>query len=158
MYGIFVLYFSIFINMKKLILLSLAAIISASCSMLINTSSYEKVNTYKPVAAVFADLNISPEKITYFNMPSKTVVKAGMQNVVNTAVREALIANGNADVLVGLETQIKYNKRGKIESITVTGYPARYVNFRNVGDEHLKALMLNPAANASKGILKRFRK
>ena len=67
-----------------------------------------------------------------FFIPSKTVVIGGEENIINTAVREALLANGNADVLVGLEKQLKYNDKGEIESITVSGYPAKYVNFRSL--------------------------
>jgi hypothetical protein len=84
-------------------------------------------------------------------MPSKTVSNGGFDNVVNTAVREALLANGDADVLVGLETQVKYDNKGQVESITVSGYPAKYVNFRNPGDEYLKSM---PAASDDKkGVL-----
>lgn len=81
-------------------------------------------------------------------MPSKTVVMGGYDNVINTAVREALLANGNADVLVALETQIKYDKEGQIESVTVTGYPAKYVNFRNPGDEYLKRISASASSES----------
>jgi hypothetical protein len=40
--------------------------------------------------------------------------------------------------LVALEHQIKYSANGSIESITVTGYPAKYVNFRSPGDDYLR--------------------
>ena len=79
-------------------------------------------------------------KISYFMIPSKTVQQGGENNVIKTAVREALLANGNADVLVGLNTQIKYDAKGQPESITVTGYPAKYVNFRSPSDEEILKL------------------
>lgn len=60
--------------------------------------------------------------------------------MVNSAVREALASNGDADVLVGLETQVKYNAAGNPESITVSGYPAKYVNFRNPSDDYLRKI------------------
>ena len=130
--------------MKKIIFSLLVIAMSAtSCSVpakLINSATHKKLSVAQPVVAVFADLQVSPEKITYFMMPSKTVVMGGYDNVIDTAVREALLANGNADVLVALETQVKYDKEGQIESVTVTGYPAKYVNFRNPGDEYLKSL------------------
>ena len=116
--------------MKKIIFSLLVIAMSAtSCSVpakLINSATHKKLSVAQPVVAVFADLQVSPEKITYFMMPSKTVVMGGYDNVINTAVREALLANGNADVLVALETQVKYDKEGQIESVTVTGYPAKY--------------------------------
>ncbi|MBP3383100.1 MAG: hypothetical protein J6K78_04240 [Tidjanibacter sp.] len=107
---------------------------------LISTSTHTRVSVAQPIVAVFADLQVSPEKILFFYLPSKTVVKGGEDNVIDSAVREALLSNGNADVMVGLETQIKYNDEGEPESVTVTGYPAKYVNFRNPGDDYLKTL------------------
>lgn len=136
--------------MKKIIFSLLVIAMSAtSCSVpakLINSATHKKLSVAQPVVAVFADLQVSPEKITYFMMPSKTVVMGGYDNVIDTAVREALLANGNADVLVALETQVKYDKEGQIESVTVTGYPAKYVNFRNPGDEYLKSIQSTASA------------
>lgn len=151
--------------MKKFILVIASAILLASCGVsmpkpepkLVSTSTHTKISAATPVVAVFADLDVSPDKITFFYLPSKTVVKGGLDNVIDSAVREALASNGNADVLVGLETQIKYNDLGEAESITVTGYPAKYVNFRNPGDDYLRSLSsAAPAAKEEKsgGFLK----
>ena len=130
--------------MKKIIFSLLVIAMSVtSCSFpakLINSATHKKMSVAQPVVAVFADLQVSPEKITYFMMPSKTVVMGGYDNVIDTAVREALLANGNADVLVALEKQVKYDKEGQIESVTITGYPAKYVNFRSPGDDYLKEI------------------
>jgi hypothetical protein len=127
--------------MKKFFFLALAAVSMVACSMpskLINTSSYTKpFNVVQPAAAIMADLEVVGEKISYFMIPSRTVLNGGEENVIKTAVREALLANGNADVLVALNTQIKYDADGQPESITVTGYPAKYVNFRSPGDEYI---------------------
>lgn len=141
--------------MKKIFMLAAAAVMMMGCSLpakLMNSSTHQKANVAPVVAAVFADLEVSPTKITYFMMPSTTVANAGYDNVINTAVREALLANGDADVLVALETQVKYDKEGKIESVTVTGYPAKYTNFRNAGDDYLKEMQIsgdNQSAGAS---------
>ncbi len=128
--------------MKKFLILSvLASAMFVSCSVptkLTNTATHNKINVLDPVTAVFADLDVSPNKISFFYIPSQTVVSAGPENVINSAIREALIANGNADVLVALEHQIKYSANGSIESITVTGYPAKYINFRSPGDDYLR--------------------
>ena len=128
--------------MKKLVILSvLSTMIVAGCApvtKLTNTATHKRVNVLEPVVAVFADLDVAPAKISFFYIPSKTVVNAGTDNVIDSAVHEALLANGNADVLVGLEKQIKYTPEGQIESITVTGYPAKYVNFRSPGDDYLR--------------------
>ena len=71
-------------------------------------------------------------RIKYFMLVSESVRIGGEKNVISTAIWEALALNGNSDVLVDPQTQIKYDKNGEIESITVTGYPAKYVNFRKV--------------------------
>jgi hypothetical protein len=96
---------------------------------------------------------VSPTKISFFHIPSKTVVMGGYDNVINTAVREALASNGNADVLVALETQVKYNSVGEIESVTVTGYPATYTNFRSPSDEVLSNMVNTSAAPAGNSLM-----
>ena len=138
--------------MKKLFIISALAMVAfASCTpmaKLTNTSTHRKVNVLQPVVALLADLDVSTTKISFFYIPSKTVVNGGVDNVIDSAVREALLANGNADVLVGLEKQIKYNIEGQVESITVTGYPAKYINFRSPGDDYLREIS---KANAGEG-------
>ena len=131
--------------MKNIFILIAVTTIATSCAVssqakLTNTASHTKVHTVQPTVAVFADLQVAPNKISYFFLPSQTVKNGGFDNIVNTAVREALIANGNADVLVGIEQQVKYDTYGVVESITISGYPAKYVNFRSPGDDFLREL------------------
>ena len=140
--------------MKKFFFLSvLASAMFVSCSMptkLTNSATHNKVNALEPFAAVFADLKVSPTKISFFYIPSQTVANAGPENIINSAIREALIANGNADVLVALEHQIKYAADGSIESITVTGYPATYANFRTPSDAQLHEYLLETIKSSKK--------
>ena len=141
--------------MKKIFFFALAVAMFASCAptaqvaetpkytRLISTSTDLGYKSSKPITVtdLIADLDvITSNKITYFYMPSKSVNNGGHQNVIETAIREALIENDNADVLVGLETQIKYASNGDIESITVSGYPAKYVNFRSVNENYILEL------------------
>ena len=132
--------------MKKLVILFAVALGVCSCGVtslepkLVSTATHTKVSVAQPVVAVFADLEVSPKKITFSYHPSKIVIKGGVDNVVNSAVREALWSNGNADVMVGLETQVKYNADGEPEYVTITGYPAKYVNFRSPGDDYLRTI------------------
>jgi len=147
--------------MKKVFVLFVSAVMVAACSAptkLVNTATHRAISVAQPVAAVFADLEVSPAKISYFMMPSKTVINAGYENVINTAVREALIANGNADVLVGMESQVKYDKNGMVESVTVTGYPAKYVNFRSPGDEYLREMKVQEKGNSVLPFLDKIKK
>ena len=133
--------------MKKLsflLAIAAAAAILTSCSLparLSNTAAYVEGEATKPIAAVYADIEVSPNKIQYFYIPKETVANGGEENIINTAVREALIASDNADLMICLEKQIKYDSAGKIESVTITGYPARYKNFRSPSNEHLLEIM-----------------
>lgn len=127
--------------MKKFLLISVVMMMTTSCNMskLVSTGSHNTFSSSKPyVSHVYADLDVSTTKISHFYIVPATVSRGGYDNVVNTAVREALLNNGNGDVLVGLETQAKYNRKGILESITVTGYPAKYINFRRPTEEDLK--------------------
>ena len=121
--------------MKKILLLIAAAAAMAACSAptkLVNTATYTKpIEVVQPATALMADLEVSPEKITYFMIPSKTVIMGGEENVIRTAVREALLANGNADVLIAPQYEIKI--KGFTIEVNVSGYPAKYKNIRSVG-------------------------
>lgn len=148
--------------MKKLILLALVATVMVGCgatmpslnsapaskAKLITTSSEMDIQTSGVYATpVVADLKVSPDKITFFYIPSAIVLEGGYDNVLKTAISEALFSNDNADVLVGMETQVKYNTAGQVESITITGYPAKYVNFRT--DVNYKPSVVESAPAAS---------
>ena len=91
---------------------------------------------------VAADLEVSPKRVTYTYRPLKSEIRGGNQNVINIAIAKTLQANGNADVLVGMEYTLRMKAGlfggGKIEEVTVTGFPATYKNFRNLpfGERH----------------------
>lgn len=111
-----------------------ALIFAVSCSgsaKLMNTATYQRMDFQPYVTPVQVDLEVSPTKIEYLMLVSKTVAAGGYDNVVATAVKEALESNGGGDVLVGMQTQTKYTDKGEIESILVSGFPAKYVNFRS---------------------------
>ena len=134
-----------FTIMKRLLSILSVAVILSSCSTipnarLLNSASYSKGDGVKIISAVYADLDVSPEKITFFHIPHKSVINGGEQNAINTAVQEALLASNNADVLLSMESKVKYNDQGIIESIMVTGYPAKYTNFRNPSDDALSSI------------------
>ncbi|MDE7159246.1 MAG: hypothetical protein K2O24_00155 [Muribaculaceae bacterium] len=114
--------------MKKILLCGVIALAVGitSCNSLRHTATTVDVNT-ELFSRSTADLKVSSNKISYTLKPTKAMRKAGEKAVIETAVAEALKANGNADVLVGMQYEIK--KRGKkVKYVTVTGYPASYVN------------------------------
>ena len=123
--------------LKRFFLMAVAIVTMVSCGIsaggpkLVSTATYQKMSFQPYVTPVQVDLEVSPKKITYFMLVSESVRMGGFDNVVSTAVKEALESNGNADVIVGLQTQTKYNDKGEIESINISGFPAKYVNFRS---------------------------
>lgn len=128
--------------MKKLFISVIAVVLTAtSC-----TTSYKSATTCSVkapvVSSVTADLEVSDKKIVYSYVPSGSVRRGGFQNCLNTAVREALSANGNGDVLVETQSAVVERKGlfggRKIKSVTVTGYPAVYKNFKSVDAQTLK--------------------
>ena len=143
-----------------LLIVSLSVSSCGSAAKLENTATWQKLNFTPYVTPVQVDLKVSPTKVSYFMPVSETVRQGGYDNVVSTAVREALAANGDADVMVGLQSQIKYNDSGEIESIEITGFPAKYVNWRNrEGGDVAMPASAQPAsafpAPGRKGLFKR---
>lgn len=118
--------------MKKQVLFAAAAavLMLSSCSTITHTASTEAVDT-----EVFnrsnADLNVSTQKISFTYNPDAAHRRAGKKAVLRAAVAKALEANGNADVLVAPQYEVK-ETRGlfttKIKYVTVKGYPATYKN------------------------------
>lgn len=125
--------------MKKLfVILIVSAFAMTSCSTVNKTATTHNVEP-TIAAVVLSDLDVSNEKITYTLIPKASVRRGGSRNCINTAISEALALNGG-DVLI--ETQQATITRGlyvrKIKSVTVTGYPAKYKNFRPADDKTLK--------------------
>lgn len=114
----------------------------ASCTTTLNSSKTKDFGS-SAITATFADLVVSPQKITYTYRPSDDVRRGGVENVINTAIRKALEVNGGGDVLVELQTTIKKTGKRNVSEVTVSGYPATYRNFRCADDQTLKeALMM----------------
>lgn len=87
--------------------------------------------------ATVADLRVTDNRVTYTMSPSKAIQRAGLNNVKQAAIQEALTKNGNADVMVEPEFVIEKERTlfgSRINSITVTGRPAYYQNFRTLPD------------------------
>lgn len=121
------------IHMKKIVLGLLVILSTASCTTLRKSASTLDVDD-RVAAHASADMVVSQQKVSYSYAPSKKIRRAGMQNAKNAAVSELLKANGNADVLVHaqFETTVRRGLFGqtKIKNVTVSGYPARFTNFR----------------------------
>lgn len=117
--------------MKKFLFVAATAFMMMSCSITKQTATHRNIDVSSPFTTpVVADLEVSDSKIRYEYEPSNAIRRGGKDNVLNTAIARALYQNGNADVLVGLESQIKYRSGSKITGVIITGYPAKYKNFR----------------------------
>lgn len=122
--------------MKKVFLLLSVAMSIASCTTTTKTSATAEMPT-SLYSATVASLKVAPERITYTMKPNKAIRRGGLSNVKRAVENEALTQNGNADVLV--EPQYIISKRrglfsSKVTSITVTGRPAKYVDFHSLND------------------------
>ncbi len=117
---------------KTAILLSLAVALGlSSCSSVKHTAATAEVNT-TVISRASADLQVSQKKISYTMRPTRPQRRCGEKAVIESAVAAALKENGNADVLVAMQYEIKKTKNffGKksIKYVLVEGYPATYTN------------------------------
>jgi len=127
--------------MKKLywFLLVVFAVGLSACKSARSTATYQDpINTLRTVTV--ADLEVAETRISYTYRPSYAVRLGGSQNVIKTAVQEALKAHGSGDILIGLEyTTISrwtvFPFLSPIREITVTGRPAKYVNFHSLPEK-----------------------
>lgn len=122
--------------MKKILLLASAVFALTSCVTTVKTAKTADTKSSLLTATV-ADLEVSPIRVTYTMTPSKELQRAGLNNVKQAAIQECLIKNGNADVLVDVEYVIEQEKLlfGKrINSITVSGHPAKYTGYHSLND------------------------
>ena len=121
--------------MKKVIICAcvIAALGMTSCSTITHTSSTETVDT-ELLNRSTADLEVSAKKTTYKYIPTGAEHRAGTNAMKLAAVAKALEENGNADVLVAPQYEMK-KTRGlfstKVKYITVKGYPAKYKNIHS---------------------------
>lgn len=136
-------------NTKNLIAILFVAVLATSCTVVKQTARMEDPTSYINTVTI-ADLEVSEQSITFTYTPSKAVVNGGRNNVIKTAVAEALRKAGDYDVLVGLQYTTKENSFGKIQVINVKGYPAKYKNFHSLPDSIWeKTPLFNPSKKSA---------
>ncbi len=115
------------------VLVAVAALLLPSCSSIHKTADTLDIPT-SIVSKNVADLKVNDGRITYTYKPSRQVRRGGVKNVLNAAVAEALKANGNADVLVAMQYEMKISTgffgQKTVKYVTVSGHPAFYTNVR----------------------------
>lgn len=120
---------------KSLGLLILTTVLLTSCQTVIKTSRTACVGQQlKNVTVV--DLEASDKRVTYTLKPDKEVRRGGLENVKQAAEAD-ILEEHNADVL--LEPRYVVSKKRtlfgkKITSVTVSGRPAYYKNYRSLSD------------------------
>lgn len=121
--------------MKKLFFSALCACaLLTSCVTTQTVTKVAEPNT-EVAAKAAADMVVSPTRISYTYVPTAETKKTSFDNILQTAVEEALRENGNADLLVDLK--YTYQAKGffvfqKVVSVTVTGFPAKYTGFHSL--------------------------
>ena len=123
---------------KALAFLSLAVLALSSCQTVVNTA--RTVDAQSDIKSItVADLKVADKRVTATIDPvSKDLRKGGEKNVRQAVEAKALEMAGDADVL--LEPRYVVTKKSglftgkKITSISVSGRPAWYENFRTLDD------------------------
>lgn len=125
----------------KFIFILCVTLMLSSCSTIKKTSDTAEINTPVSTYPTVADLNVVPQRV------SKTVTwKWNPLNSISLSTRQAnataeLILETGADVLLEpqyITTTSWLNILGG--SLTVTGYPASFENFRKATPADLEAL------------------
>ena len=123
---------------KALAFLSLAVLALSSCQTMVKTA--RTADTQSDIKSItVADLKVADQRVTATIDPvGKDLRKAGDKNVKQAVEAKALEMAGGADVLLDPRYVIT-QKSGlftgkKITSITVSGRPAWYQNFRTLDD------------------------
>lgn len=139
--------------MKKIIVLSFA--LFALCSVSFAQSRTTQQVDYQEssarniepeqsvvIAPLLADLQVVSDRITYTekeafaNYKVTLAIEKSIPAFKQIALSRAARAH-NADVIVGAVIDVITNQDGFLE-ITVSGYPARYANFRNATRDDLE--------------------
>ena len=109
------------------------------------TARYLQPSMSGYITPTVADLNVSSAKISHSETFENTIKDASLASspeleyMKNYTLAQAVVIN-NADVLVGHIFDVKTQKKGEEVVVTVTGYPATYVNFRKATDDDLKLM------------------
>ncbi|MCM1177611.1 MAG: hypothetical protein NC115_00925 [Bacteroidales bacterium] len=117
--------------MKKVIFIAAIVMIAASCSsttMITRTAKSGDLSYSSLATTITSELKVSETKVTgEANNPNSFFSQVEMEK---TAVADAL-KKEDADIL--LEPQFEYRRvDGKLVSVKVSGYPAKYSGFRPV--------------------------
>ena len=115
------------------------AISMTSCESVEQTASQQFVQKSPILTLTSAELEVGRKHVTYTYNPPKSVRNGGEETCINVAIQKALEPS-DGDVLVETRKAI-VTRRGlfkrKISSVTVSGYPAKYKNFKSADSKFI---------------------
>ena len=124
----------------------------ASCT--VNRATVISTSTPAPMrtTTTVTSLDVSSPRISYTYVPTKSDSKRLSESqLLDNAIFMALKENGNADVLVKVNYYVT-KKRGLfnnlVKSISISGYPARYVDFRQPTEADYRNFELMPQSKS----------
>lgn len=124
--------------MKRIHILLLGAVaLLSSCNTLTRTARTAETQSYLQSATVVDIVPATDERITHTLTPDLSILRGGEKNVKQAVEHEALVKYGNADILLEPQYIIHRERKligSKITSITVSGRPAYYTNYRALHD------------------------
>lgn len=144
------------IIMKKILFFVAVSIMAVSCSTQMATYSAKTANVPYSLKAVptTAELDVAETKVVAEVKDRKGMMK---KNAEDWAVSEAL-NKVSADILLEPRFEYTYNKN-KLISVKVSGYPAKYKNFRVMNAQDAETLnKLNAPATETFVIIKETEK
>lgn len=127
--------------MRKYFILLIAAValLSTSCTTVRSTSATASVETAVLQYPTVADLDISPTKVSRTTQWGIEIFCKVSEKVRKENLVAELLADAGADVLLEPQFIVKRSLLGT-NSITVTGYPAKFRDFRKATEADLEAL------------------
>lgn len=132
---------------KLLLLLPLLAIISISCTTTKHSSTTRVMDIYGPGVVqlpVVGELDVDINKVSETVKTSGIGANTGQMKVsaVNRAVKQA-----NADILI--DPSFEVSAEGTTTSVTVTGFPATYTEFRTATQDDVRLIEAGQFQKAS---------
>ena len=125
-------------NKLTLVAFTCAALAVTSCQTVRQTASTADIETHVVQYPTVADIDIKPQRITstetwFWNPFDRTTTKQRKENLIYD-----MVVKNDADVLI--EPQIRLVKSGLERTLTISGFPAKYKNFRKASEADLIAI------------------
>ena len=126
--------------MKKFLLaVAVFAFALTSCETVSQTAHQQFVKGSPTYNMTTASLDVASQRVSYTFTPTKAESKGGTKSCINIAIQKALEPSGS-DVMVETQTNVVKKRKlfgTRITSVTVTGHPAKYVNFKSADSKFL---------------------